>query len=316
MNELVLAWQRFWFAPDGALRLALCRILFFGGLSHVARSLETVQWAEVDALFWLPIPLFRVLGLEQPGAAALTTLIAVYRVALASACVGFMSRASTALAFASGLFVFALPHNFGKIHHSDAILLFVLAAFALSRAGDHLSLDAALRRLRKTAPARPFESGEYRWPVRFGQLAWVLVYFAAGTAKLRKSGLGWIDPDAFRNLLLSHHYTHEPKVDWGLAIAGMPWLCGGLAALTIACEVSAPLALVHTRLRALLVPALLSMQLGIYLVLGVSFRPFLLLLPFWVPWDRWLDLAAGRGPILRELTRTDRSSNSRAWLGR
>jgi hypothetical protein len=200
-----------------------------------------------------------------------------------------------ALALVSGFFVFALPHNFGKIHHSDAILLFVLAAFALSRAGDRLSLDAALRRFRKTtAAALPRESGEYRWPVRFGQVAWSLVYLAAGTAKLRMSGLGWIDPDAFRNLLLSHHYTHEPKVDWGLTIAAVPWLCTTLAALTILSEISAPLALVHARLRALIVPALLAMQLGIYLVLGVSFRPFLLLLPFWVPWDRLLGAASLR----------------------
>jgi hypothetical protein len=27
------------------------------------------------------------------------------------------------------------------------------------------------------------------------------------------------------------------------------------------------------------------MQFGIHLLLGVTFRPFLLSLPFWIPWD-------------------------------
>jgi hypothetical protein len=288
IDTLVTGWRRFWFTPESGLSLGLCRILFFGGLGQLARGLETAQWAEIDALFWFPIPLFRALGLTPPGAPLLEALVVVYRLALASACLGLFTRTSMAVAFGAGCYAFALPQNFGKVHHSDAMLLFVMAAFALSRAGDRLSLDVLIGRLRGAgrAPAVGAASGEYRWPVRFGQVAWVLVYFAAGTAKLRTSGLEWIDAGAFRNLLLSHHYTHAPKVDWGLAIAATPWLCSALAALTILFEVGAPLALVHARLRALIVPALIAMQLGIYLVLGVSFRPFLLLLPFWVPWDR------------------------------
>jgi NADPH:quinone reductase-like Zn-dependent oxidoreductase len=37
------------------------------------------------------------------------------------------------------------------------------------------------------------------------------------------------------------------------------------------------------------VPALCSMQFGIWLVLGVKFAPFLLIVAFWIPWDSWLD---------------------------
>src|SRR5690606_38948629 len=112
-----------------------------------------------------------------------------------------------------GAYLIALPQNFGKVHHSDTILLFVLAGFALSRAGDHGSLDAWLRhRFFSSRPAPLAVSGEYRWPLRFGQLAAAIVYGAAGTAKLLRSGFEWADPEIFRNLILIQHYTHRPVV--------------------------------------------------------------------------------------------------------
>ena len=279
------AWDRFWFADGSGARLAVCRVLFYGGLLYTQRNLETAEWAEVDPMFWFPTALFSALRLSVPSATTLGAVVVLYQASLALACVGLFTRTAGWVAFVLGTYVIALPHNFGKVHHSDAILVFVLLALALSRMGDHGSIDALSRRLRRLEPAGPPRGGEYGWPIRFGQMASVIIYGAAGIAKVTASGLAWIAPSAFRNLLLYHHYTHEPTVDWGLYVAEMPWLCTAMAAMTMLVETSAPLALFHRRLAATIIPLFAAMQLGIYLGLGVTFRPFLLLLPFWIPWD-------------------------------
>ncbi len=286
---LARRWNDFWFTPEPALPLELCRVTFFGGLLYEHRAIQAWQWGEIDPVFWFPTPIFRALGTGIPSVSVLVACTVAYKLALLCACLGLLTRIATCVAFASGAFLLAVPHNFGKVHHSDAMLVFLLGALALSRVGSHYSVDAWLRRRFPRFPTFGAEpaaiSGEYRWPIRFGWVASVIIYFAAGIAKLRESGLAWATATNFHNLLLRHHYTHEPKVMWGLGLAGLPLVCGALAKLTLVGELSAPLALFDVRLRCLIVPALISMQLGIYLLLGVTFRAFLLLIPFWIPWD-------------------------------
>ncbi|HEX2675280.1 MAG TPA: hypothetical protein VHM19_01540 [Polyangiales bacterium] len=285
-------WERFWFSESDALRLTICRVLFYGGLLYVERGFDAAEWARVDPVFYFPKSFFAALSLSIPSEATLQGLVLLYKIALGLACVGLFTRVASVLAFVTGTYLFAVPQNFGKTHHSDAMLVFILAALALARTGEHGSLDAWLRKLRGRAPA-PERSGEYHWPVRFAQVASLLIYFAAGIAKSRTSGLAWASPRVFHNLLVSHHYTHEPLVNWGLYIAEIPWLCAMLGGGTLLFELSAPLALLDRRLAMIIVPALASMQLGIYLVLGVIFRPFMLLLAFWIPWDElWFWLRA------------------------
>ena len=245
--------------------------------------MDSGRWAELGVTFWFPIPLFRHFHLRLLDASILRALDVVWLVAVALACVGWMTRASTWVALVVGVYLVGLPHNFGKIHHSDAVVLFVLAALALSRCGDAYSIDA-WRRRRRGDPA-PAPSGEYRWPIRVGWLVWVLLYSAAGISKIRNGGVAWVLSDSFRNILLQHHYTHQPLVAWGLVIAEYPLVCHALAAGTILVETSSPLALVSRRLRLLLIPSLGLMQVGIGLLLGVRFDWYLLVFIFWIPWS-------------------------------
>ena len=181
MRRLVDLWNRFWFAPQPATDLAVCRILFFGVIFYWRLTVDSGCWAELGATFWFPIPLFRHFHLRLLDASILRALDVVWLVAVALACVGWMTRASTWVALVVGVYLVGLPHNFGKIYHSDAVVLFVLAALALSRCGDAYSIDA-WRRRRRGDPA-PAPSGEYRWPIRVGWLVWVLLYSAAGISK-------------------------------------------------------------------------------------------------------------------------------------
>jgi hypothetical protein len=244
---------------------------------------------------WFPVSLFRVLELGLPSAGALHALDTVWKVSLALACMGLFTRAASFVAFALGFYLLGVPHNFGKIHHSDAQLMFILAALALSRAGDHFSLDAWLARRRGRPPA-PARSGEYRWPIRLAWLSWILVYFSAGLNKLREAGLSWVSAGDMSNRLLLNQATHAPPTDWGVWVAAQPALCLFVACLAFGTELSSPLALVNARARAVFIPTLGLMQLGIWLLMGVKFGSFVAAYIFWIPWRALAERARIRTP--------------------
>lgn len=304
IQRLTAGWNRFWFTPQSALTLGICRVLFFGGLLYQCFRKDWSVWGKIGELFWFPTPLFRALHLPLLDSGLLRVLTVIWLLSLALACVGFATRLSTLVAAVLGFYLLGLPHNFGKVHHNDALIVFVLVAMAISHCGDHGSIDAWLRRRRGVQ--RPAQSGEYHWPVRFVWVVWVIVYFAAGISKLRTAGLEWVFSDSFRNILIEHHYTTHPLVDWGLTIAEYPTLCRVLAAGSLLTELLSPTALFWPRARQLFVPALCSMQFGIWLVLGVKFAPFLLIVAFWIPWDELLSLLRSRrGPIVDGETSLD-----------
>jgi hypothetical protein len=74
--------------------------------------------------------------------------------------------------------------------------------------------------------------------------------------------------------------------DWGLRLARHPWICRSLAAGSLVVELAFPIALFSRRLRPWLVAAAFSMQIGITLVMGPDFGPFIWSYLFWIPWDR------------------------------
>ena len=69
--------------------------------------------------------------------------------------------------------------------------------------------------------------------------------------------------------------------------------------MSLGAELAAPLALVHSRARAILVPCLFFMQVGIALVMNTHPRsPNFVCYAFWVPWDRLGALFPARaGPV-------------------
>ena len=100
-------------------------------------------------------PLFDWLHLPMGSVKELAVLEAFWKFSLALACVGLFTRVSTAAAFALGLYVMAVPHNFGKVGHGDGILILSCGILALSRCGDAWSLDRIIRSYRAGPPVRP-----------------------------------------------------------------------------------------------------------------------------------------------------------------
>jgi predicted DCC family thiol-disulfide oxidoreductase YuxK len=304
-------WNRFWFEPTSADNLGLCRIILYGSMflfyllsPALFRSwgwhADFTPWGNVSSVFWTPVWLFRVLHLPQLSTTSLIAVQTVWRLALFTSFVGLLTRFSTAVSFIFGAYLFGLPNNFGRIHHLDQLVLWAFLVMAFSRCGDAWSLDALIRKARaKTAGAEkePAPSGEYTWPVH---LIWVIsavVYLEAGISKLRHSGIEWVTTETMQNFL-THAYYHvsdsEPLTSWGQFFAQSHWLSSALAAGSLLLEVGFVFALFSRRARPILVPGVVSMQIGIALFMGPNFYQMIMCQSLWVPWDRVVRSIAAR----------------------
>ena len=331
LSRAASAWTLYFFTPASASDLGLNRVLFctLAFLYYVTQDFG--EWGTVAPEFWMPIPLFKVLALPLLPAAAINAIELTFKVALAFAAIGLFTRAALWLMLACSVYLLGLPHNFGQIQHFDTLVVLVCAILAFSRASDAWSVDAWLSARRGHRP--PAASGEYTWPIRAIRVMTAVIFFSAGFAKLRRSGLNWIFSDHLAIILVRHQYyvsDGEPLTSWGPAIAAHPWLARTFAAISVATEVLYPLALFSTRARLLLVPAGIGFLVGIRLLMGPTFEPFVMCSVFWVPWTavlarlRELMPASHRGtqpapatdfgagaPVAASVSRTTASTTSR-----
>lgn len=287
-------WYRFWFARLEPTNLGICRVAFFGLLLLRYRLVpidpnEAAVWAEVPKVFWAPSPL---LGYFVPPMLATPTLVVLehlWTLALAASCVGLFTRPSTIVAFVAGTYLLWLPHNFGKLHHMDGMVVLVMAILALSRCGDAWSVDRLIRNWRLPNALPPPSSGEYRWPIRMVWLLMAIIFAEAGVAKLRNGGLDWILSDNLSIMLVKANYNAytgiAPLTSIGLHVAQYPRFCRLLAGITVGLEVGYPLVLFSRRLRRVWVPATLLVVIGMFSMVVPAFIELIGCHVFWVPWD-------------------------------
>lgn len=305
MQTLYDQWMQFWFAPKDPANLAACRILFFGSIWLLYFSTDFSLWGGVPDAFWTPTYLFDLFQIPVFSVATLGVLQALWKTALALSCIGLFTRASTATTLVLGFYLLGLPHNMGKVYHTDALLVFIFGIMMVARCADVWSVDAWWHRKKKGGAAWPARSGEYRWPVRAVWLLLSLIFFAAGFAKMKDSGLAWIFSENMGNLLIKQQYGNDVLVSWGVYIAQWPWLYQAMAGATVLLELGYPLALVSRRARWVVVPGMMGAQIGIRVLMGPWFPQFLLCNLFWVPWDRL-------SPVKRLRARTRRPKTSAA----
>jgi hypothetical protein len=293
--------ERFWFEPQPPLNLGVCRVLFFALMCVMFLALPIRPFAEVgtSSVYWDPVFLLKVaekiahvLHLPIIAPAPVMGLIGiVWKLSLMMACVGLFTRASTIIAFVLGTYITGLSNSYGKIESQLLPLIFIMGFLALSRCGDAVSLDAIFRRRRR--PIAP--SGEYRWPVRMVWVLMAVIFFNAGTAKLRHSGYRWAWAENFQLLLITQFYNaNPPVVRIGLFIANHVWLARLFAAGSLCVETLFPLALFTRWGRWFFPLAAFGMQVGIGLLMNIWFVGFLGAYLFWVPWDKVIDRLTGR----------------------
>jgi glucosyl-dolichyl phosphate glucuronosyltransferase len=300
MRTVLRTWQRFWFRPAPPDDLAVARMIFFGGLAVFYARQHFAVWSDVTPALWQPIWLFDRLGIPVFSAPVINGLETIWKLSLVTSSIGLVTPVSIATAAVLGTYLLGLPHNFGQTYHFDAVLVLTFWILAFSRAGDAWSVDAVIRGAR--GGGRPKWSAEYRWPVQLVLVALSFVFFAAGFAKITRTGLEWITSEHLGLLLnrVQYHISDaDPVVDWGVAIASMPGAASLMALTTIFVETAYPIALFSRRLRLPMILAGIGLIVGIRLLMGPTFEHFLLINAFWVPWGRVIRWTRQRVPERR-----------------
>ena len=290
-------WARFWFAPSAPDGLGLGRLTFFSLLFLYYVRVDFSAWGGVDGAFWLPITVFRILHIPALSIGLLFVVQCVWKVSLVLAALGLFTRLSTLTAFIGGFYLFGLPNNFGKTHHTETVLVFALGFLCVSHCGHAWSIDSIIRAAR--GGSRPALSGEYTWPIRAVWMTFALIFFAAGVAKLRHGGLEWVFSDNLARLLAQgpyRIYAVDPIGPLGTYLAQFGVLTCVLAAASVLLEISYPLALFSRHARWIIVPGSAGMQLGIRILMGPSFDQYFIAYTFWVPWALLATLLARRSP--------------------
>jgi hypothetical protein len=266
--------------PSLPYNLAVCRIGFYASMLAVALPNDYARWALAPKLIADPLEILGLFSLPLGSEMVLDVLQVGWKVLLLACAVGLGGAIVRTLAALLGWYLLTLPAGFGFVSHDTGLPAIMLFVMAIARTNDVWSLDARL------APRDVAPSSEYTWPIVLARVLLTLVFCASGIAKLRASGLAWATSDNLQMLLVRHHFSHEPMVEWGLTFAQSPLVSKALGFATLFFEVFAPLALWRP-LRWLMLGTF-GMQLGIGLLLGVWFELYLGLYLFWIDWEALL----------------------------
>ena len=275
----------FLFFPAPATGLALCRLIFFGWLFCWYFNDDLSLVALQPSQTFRPILLLRGFGMENlPSRELLLILTPIWKGALLMACFGLMTRFSSAVACLLGFYLLGLTHSFYKINHSDGALIFTMAFFAMSRAGDVFSLDRWLAKSGgRQLPPVP-DTGEYRWPIQMARIVFSIVFCWAGITKLINGGTEWMFSENLNNVLWYAKLTRDSIIRLDLSPAFVPAICVLAAAGTVVVEILTPVALFSRKAAMVLIPSLFFMQAGITYIMGDDFTQFASLYLFWLPW--------------------------------
>jgi hypothetical protein len=148
----------------------------------------------------------------------------------ALAMLGLFTRPMAAIAAVLSIFVLGVPQLYFKVLHGLQVPVLTALILAVSPAGDAVSVDALLRRVRGIAA--PGLSIAYSLPVRF---AWLLVgtsYLFPGFWKLWLAGDLWVDGTRMRSSLFEK-WAQLPDYEPLFRPDNWPWflIAGGTATL-------------------------------------------------------------------------------------
>lgn len=165
---------------------------------------------------------------------------------------GLFLRATGIVFFLALLWVTTYRSSFGKILHSENLLVLHVLVLALA---------AWVR--------------DERWTLRTLSVATTLTYFVAGATKLRAGGGAWLSGralgdwlafDAVRKIELGSFYS--PIAAW---LAAAPALLVGLSVFTLIVELGAPLALLSPRIARGWVLLAWAFHAGVLLAMAIGF---------------------------------------------
>ncbi len=258
--------ERWLLRPGTERRLALLRILVgtFAVVWVLASADELVDLADLDPARFRPVGVVALSGVGPVSAASTAAIIAV-TVACGAGFVLARWYRLTAPAFALGLLWLTTYQNcWGKLLHTENLLVVHVLVLAASPAAD---------RFLPPRGARP--TSRHGWPVAVMALATTLAYFVAGVAKLRHTGLDWLDPSTLRDWvaydLIRKDLFGDPYLPIGPHAVPHLWLFAPPAVFTLLVELGAPVALIWRRVAIPWAVAAWTLHLAVFAVMYVAF---------------------------------------------
>jgi hypothetical protein len=266
---LLSAFDRYWFAPAPAARLAVVRILVAAyAVAYLLFGFDAVtDVGRFGAPHFAPAGLARVLSspLPQPLVVALAAATVLLGVPVL---LGFRYRLFAPLFALSFLWVTSYRNSWGMLFHTENLVALHLAILAAAPAADAFSLDGR-------EPRGDADAGAYGWPLRAMTWVTVVCYVLAGIAKLKLAGPVWLGGellraqiayDNLRKLELGSHYSAL-----GAWLVRHPGPFVALSWLTFALELGAPVALAGKRAAAVWVAAAWLFHVGVLVLMAIPF---------------------------------------------
>lgn len=269
--RLLRAIDAFWYAPAPAERLAVLRVLVgaYALVYLLVRYLSLTTITRFHASEFAPVGPVELLAAPlSPWLVHALVLLAI--VSGAAFVFGARYRVSAPLFALTFLWVTSYRSSWGMKFHTENLVCFHLLLLAFAPAADALSWDA--KRERTTAgPAH----GRYGWAIRAMCVVTVVTYVLAGVAKLRIAGFEWADGALLRTQVA---YDNLRKIELGslysplgAALVAYPAPFRLLAALSLALELGAPIALLGPRSARLWVVGAFSFHLGVLALMAIAF---------------------------------------------
>lgn len=196
--------------------------------------------------------------------ALLLLLLAVVIAAGGAATLGYRYRATAPVFAFAVLLLTSYRSSWGQLLHFENLFVLHLLVLAFAPAADVWSLD-----VRRRPPAQRLQrdAHAYGYPLALSAVIVIITYVLAGIAKLRYGGVEWIDGDTLQNHIAYSAARLEllggspsplaaPLVEQARLL---PWF----AAVAVATELTAPIALVGPRSRRWWVAAAWLLHVGI-----------------------------------------------------
>lgn len=270
--------------PVGKYDLDFSRFVFYAILFVFFWDRHFDMYVDLPKFLFKRSPLFDILNLPPPGYWIIPLSI-IWKISIFTTAIGLFTRYSAIVCFVLGFYLLGLDWCYARIHHYYHVLVVCMGIFASANLGQYFSIDS----LSKKKPEKLIQPVSEAWPLRYCQLCLCLMYFSAGLAKLRVTGLDFIFSDTMKTHLI---YSFEKRAHRGnslqhffnAAVAGSPFLYKTLAALAIGFEILFPIALFSIKWRWFFLALIAAMHLGIFLTMYILFKDILPIFAVMIPW--------------------------------
>jgi uncharacterized membrane protein YphA (DoxX/SURF4 family) len=166
------------------------------------------------------------------------------------------------------LWVTSYRNSWGMVFHTDNLLVLHLLVLAQSDAAAVLSLDARTR-------AEPPAAARFGWPVRLISACTVLAYLLAGIAKLKVTGVSWMDGEVLRNYVaydgLRKSQIGSIHSPFGAILVQYEWPFPALSVLTMLLELTGPVLLLWPRASRIWAYGLYGFHIGVFASMAIAF---------------------------------------------